>query len=251
MPIVTKSKKKVTKSQKRFGVQVNTSPPTPKDSELESKSRLQAPQQWAKDGDLAFSSLFTAAEKKPAPLIKSVGNNVYRVENESDDTESESSETKKNETFDPTTLQPGAPAPVVSGFGIGPATSTINFKLNTTILPLTRTGASVMIQVITHIRGISAAYNTVQFDIPDHQVGIRITSIGSSMKITLTTADDALRNDLKSNQSDLTQVLRRELSSPKLEFSVENPPKESSSGNGGKPKQNPDTVYKKDDEDME
>ena len=77
-------------------MQVNSSPPTPKDSEIESKPRVQTPQ-WTKESGLAFSSLFTAAEKKPAP-IKSVGNNVFRVEHDTDDSDSESSDYKKEAT---------------------------------------------------------------------------------------------------------------------------------------------------------
>ncbi len=230
-------------------MQVNSSPPTPKDSEIESKPRVQTPQ-WTKESGLAFSSLFTAAEKKPAP-IKSVGNNVFRVEHDTDDSDSESSDYKKEATTNSVDPQPTSPPVAVTGFSINPFSSTIDFKLSSTTLPLSRTGESVMIQMISHIRGISSAYHTVQFEIPDHQVGIRITSIGSTLKIALTTPDDELRNDLKSNQSGLTHILRRELASPTLEFLVENPSQGSSSGNGGQSKQPPADSDTNNDEETE
>lgn len=211
-------------------MQVNASPPTPKDSEIESKPRPSLAQKGA-DHELPFSSLFASAEKK-SPNLKPVGNNVYRIEDTDESTTDATSDDKKLSRPDQTTIPaPPAIAPTLL-FGGDHGAPSIDFKVNSTKIQLSRSGASVMIQVISHIRGISSAYQSVQFDIPDHQVRVKITAIGSSIKISLTASDDALRNELKSNQTDLTHILRRELNSPTLEFSVDTPEQGSSSGSG-------------------
>lgn len=220
-------------------MQVNSSTSAPKELEVDTKAKSSISSRVVNDGGVPFSTLFSAAEKRP-PSIKSVGHNTFRADYQETAIDSRREDDDSTDLKTPdvgTMIDPLSSAqttPVIGAFAVP---SSVDFKISSTESRLSQTGSTVMIQMISHIRGLSGAYQSVQFDIPDHDVSIRIRTVGASMAISLTTADDGLRGELKSHQGDIAQLLRKELSQPTLEFSVDTPNTGQQSSGGGNSRQ--------------
>ena len=194
-----------------------------------------------------FSTLFSTAGNQPSRLTE-ISANVYRITTDKNDRElTEGDHSTEKKATSETDALVALETPLLNSFQI----PKVNITLDSLFKKLPASASAVMIQVISHIRSLATTYHTVEFDIPEYKVGIKITGIGPTLKISIATDDDSLRQDLKSNHSDLSQILRRELASPTLELFLDPQSKDQGQNQQNRDSQHPQSDGEPDGDDTE
>ncbi len=218
-------------------MQVNSASPIPKEADRDLRSAAIVSPGAAAETE--FLDCLDSAEslKKVGKSITQVHDNVYRMDN-SDESPNRSSAQKEERRAGETTLPPPLP-PILNPLAGALTPSLVNAQVSGGKGGLSASTSVILIDAISHIRSLGAAYQTVQFNSPDHNVVIRVSSVGDSIKVSMATPDDSLHRDLDVNRASIAAILKRELQVANVELILDPPSNGHSSSGGNSGQQQP------------